>query len=114
MNKSILTNVDKVNTMQATNPKKSRGRPPKTHIEIIPKKKLAKMSLEQRKYAEYRLKNNQASRNSRRLRKIKDDDTFKELEHLQKVNKELKQKSENLDKKIEKIKESFQLMLKLK
>lgn len=95
-------------------PKRSRGRPPKPVKTVFPSEELENLSPENRKYAELRMKNNEASRRSRLMRKIKDDGLFDELAKLEKINQELKQKEAKLDKQLNKYKNVIKMLLTVK
>lgn len=95
-------------------PKRSRGRPAKPVITVFPSEELENLSPEHRKYAELRMKNNEASRRSRQMRKIKDDGLFEELTELEKQNQELKLKEAKLDKQLDKYKNLIKMLLTVK
>lgn len=95
-------------------PKRSRGRPAKPVKTVFPSEELENLSPENRKYAELRMKNNEASRRSRQMRKIKDDGLFEELTEIEKQNQELKLKEAKLDKQLDKYKNLIKMLLTVK
>lgn len=68
---------------------KRRGRPPKTGPTVLSPTQLKSLSELDRKYAEMRNKNNEASRRSRQNRRGKETEIFTEAQRLQHKNDEL-------------------------
>lgn len=95
-------------------PKKGRGRPAKPIKTEFSSEELENVLPEKREYVKLRMKNNEASRRSRRTRQIKDAFLFEELAKLEKENQELKQKEAKLDKRLEKWKNLIKMMLTVK
>lgn len=83
-------------------PKRSRGRPPKTEPTVISPTEYKKLSLADRKYYEMRVKNNEASRRSRLSKKGKEEALFDELHHLEQKYQQLQQKDHQIDYDLEK------------
>lgn len=83
-------------------PKRSRGRPPKTEPTLISPSEYKRLSAADRKYYEMRIKNNEASRRSRLNRKGKEEALFDELYHLEERNQELQLQDAKMDISIEK------------
>lgn len=77
--------------------KKPRGRPPKTEPTRISQAEFRRMSLQDRRYLEMRLKNNEASRRSRLSRKDKEQSIFTELEQQEQINRRLREQDQQLD-----------------
>lgn len=78
-------------------PKRPRGRPPKTAPTTIPPAEYKRLSPSDRKYYEMRIKNNEASRRSRLNRKGKEEALFDKLDRLENENSNLKQMDLRMD-----------------
>lgn len=83
-------------------PKRSRGRPPKTEPTVISPSEYKRLSPADRKYYEMRIKNNEASRRSRLNRKGKEEALFDELNQLEEKNAELHRQDLHMDSELEK------------
>ncbi|XP_031620716.1 uncharacterized protein LOC116339151 isoform X2 [Contarinia nasturtii] len=78
-------------------PKRPRGRPPKTGPSTIPPAQLKRLNSTERMRLEQRIKNNEASRKSRLNRKGKENTLFLELDLLMTINEQLKKNDQRLD-----------------
>lgn len=81
-------------------PKRPRGRPPKTEPTKISATELKRLNPSDRRYYEMRVKNNEASRRSRLNRKGKEEALFDELAGLEKLNRELTKRDTELNKQL--------------
>lgn len=81
-------------------PKRPRGRPPKSEPTRLSQAELRRLSPSDRRYYEMRMRNNEASRRSRLNRKGKEEALFDELAHLESVNQELVKRDTELDKQL--------------
>lgn len=88
-------------------PKRPRGRPPKSEPTQLSPSELKRLSPKDRRYYEMRLKNNEASRRSRLSRKSKEDALFDELTHLSTINEDLKKVDTELDRQIKSWEKKF-------
>lgn len=93
--------------------KRPRGRPPKTEPTQLTPAELKRLSPSDRKYAEMRLKNNEASRRSRLNRKGKEEALFDQLESLQTINDELKALDSSLDRQLKSWENKFLKLARL-
>lgn len=81
-------------------PKRPRGRPPKSEPTKLSQAELRRLSPNDRRYYEMRLRNNEASRRSRLNRKGKEEALFDELDNLDKINQELTKRDIELDRQL--------------
>lgn len=81
-------------------PKRKRGRPPKSELTKLPEFKLKQLSSSERQCYEKRVRNNEASRRSRLKRKAEEEALINELSQLELINKELITLDNSLDKQL--------------
>lgn len=94
-------------------PKRPRGRPPKSEPTQLSPAELKRLSPSDRRYYEMRLRNNEASRRSRLNRKGKEVALFDELAHLESVNEELVKRDIELDRQLKIWEKKFIKLAKL-
>ncbi|XP_055324090.1 uncharacterized protein LOC129578882 isoform X2 [Sitodiplosis mosellana] len=83
-------------------PKRSRGRPPKTEPTILSPSEIKRLSSADLKYYQMRIKNNEASRRSRLNRKGKEEALFDEHQELEERNTQLTIQDLEIDRQIQK------------
>lgn len=105
---SSLTAVSTAETTTLRGSTRKRGRPSKEHSDMPDPARLKQLSDAERKRAEDRAKNNEASRLSRLKNKLKEEAEIKEAKLLSKRNAAMKLELDNLNRVLAKLKRALQ------